>query len=228
MTVINERNKKSVRIKNDNTAFASAPVILALVLLFIFMTMTFISGFVSIGNAQMLKQEILNETSYFNSELATIRYASQSQGHTANMGESGYSSSYGDAYRTAARTFEKKLCYDLKIKSNGIYPESERMTADSVTVRITDIDDLTNTVRYVIELKNVNYIDRISPMGELKLGDIKIKGSYTFNGDEDVDENNGTVIGNRGNEQTTVSNENGIGNNLPKLEQNEANDNLIH
>lgn len=215
-------------IYKDDSAFASAPVILVIVLLFIVMTMIFIGGFVSIGNAQMLKQEILNETSYFNSELASIRYNYQSQGHTAYMGENGNISSYSEAYEAVAKQFERKLCTDLQIEANGIYPEKEKIRADSVDVRITDIDESTNTVKYVIEMKNVYYIDSISLTGEYKIGTVKIKGSYTFNGDEDIDDNNGTVIRDRWAEETTNATNNNIIDNLPGLEQNEADDNLIH
>lgn len=219
---------KIKKIYKDNSAFASAPVILALILLFIVMTMTFIGGFVSIGNAQMLKQEILNETSYFNSELASIRYNYQSQGHTAYMGENSNITSYSEAYKTVANQFERKLCSDLKIQTFGSYPENPKIKAELVTVRITNIDETTNTVKYVIEMKNVYYFDSISLTGEYKIGNIKIKGSYTFNGDEDIDNNNGTVIRDKKAEETTNATDDNIIDSLPGLEQNEANDDLIH
>ena len=57
---------------------------------------------------------------------------------------------------------------------------------------------------------------------------IKIYGSYTFNGDEDVTENKGTPAGKAENEVTTSVDKNNIGDNLPGLKQNEADDNLIH
>ncbi len=224
-------SKIKIKIKTihkDNSAFASAPVILAITLLFIIMTMVFIGGFISIGNAQMLKQEILNETSYFNSELASIRYNYQAQGHTAYMGENSNITSYSDAYKTAAKQFERKLCSDLKIKTFGSSPEEPKIEAESVAVRITNIDETTNTVKYVIEMKNVYYIDSISLNGRYKIGNIKIKGSYTFNGDEDIDDNNGTVIRDKKAEETTKATDNNIADNLPGLEQNEANDDLIH
>lgn len=224
-------SKIKIKIKDiykDNSAFVSAPVILAIVFLFIVMTMVFIGGFVSIGNAQMLKQEILNETSYFNSELASIRYNYQSQGHTAYMGENSNITSYSEAYKTVAKRFERKLCSDLKIQTFGSYPENPQIKAESVTVSITNIDETTNTVKYVIEMKNIYYFDSISLTGEYKIGNIKIKGSYTFNGDEDISDNNGTVIRDKKAEETTNATDDNIFDNLPGLEQNEANDDLIH
>ncbi len=223
--------EKSKNIKKDDKAFMSAPVILALILVTLALAMLVISGYTTIFNTQMLKEEILNQTSYFNSELAEICYNQQTQGYYDRM-KAGkfFDNEKSRDYAKAAKNFRGELMKNLKVKTTYNDVENPRVIANSLNVIITKIDETTHTIHYQVLIRgNVKVKNTLNfPSEYTTIGPIKINGSYTFNGDEDVTENKGTPAGKAGNEVTTSVDKNNIGDNLPGLKQNEADDNLIH
>ena len=224
--------EKLKNIKKDDKAFMSAPVILALILVTLALAMLVISGYTTIFNTQMLKEEILNQTSYFNSELAEICYNQQTQGYYDRMKQGKFFDNEKQrVFAKAATNFRSELMKNLKIKTRYNEVENPRVIANNVAVTITSIDEATHTVHYRVVLsgnvKVKNMLNFPSEYTAIKRP-IRIYGSYTFNGDEDVTENKGTPAGKAENEVTTSVDKNNIGDNLPGLKQNEADDNLIH
>ena len=207
---------KSIKcIIKDDRAVSYAPVILIGTILIGVIILQFLSFTITKENAIHLKQEVLNETSYLNSAMAEVIYDDISSG------------TYSD-FKSVVNSRRMKSVIDnwkienlqnkLKIKV-GTPDEDTRIYCGALDVELTNVNEETNTVTYVVRLYNAYCVADIS--GETsKMGNVVIYGSYTYNGSEDVDENEGNVAFNNGSVVTTAPSVGTVEDKLPEAPEN--------
>lgn len=207
--------KNMKRIMKDDKAVSYAPVILIGTILIGVIILQFLTFTITKENSIHLKQEVLNETSYLNSAMAEVIYDDISSG------------TYSD-FKSVVNSREMKsvisnwkvehLQNKLKIKV-GPPDEDTRIYCGALDVELTNVNEETNTVTYVVRLYNAYCVADISGESS-KMGNVVIYGSYTYNGSEDVDENEGNVAFNNGSVVTTAPNTGTVEDKLPEAPEN--------
>lgn len=203
------------RIMKDDKAVSYAPVILMGTILIGLIILQFLTFTITKENSIHLKQEVLNETSYLNSAMAEVIYDDISSGTYSDFKgvvNSRRMKDVVDAWKV------EHLQNKLKIKV-GRPDEDTRIYCGALDVEIQEVNETTNTVTYVIQLYNAYCIAEVS--GETsKMGNVIIYGSYTYNGSEDVDENEGNVAFNNGSVVTTAPSIGTVEDKLPEAPEN--------
>lgn len=212
---MNRCYKSIKRIIKDDRAVSYAPVILIGTILIGVIILQFLSFTITKENAIHLKQEVLNETSYLNSAMAEVIYDDISSGTYSDF------KSVVNSYKMQSVISNWKVEHlqnKLKIKV-GPPDEDTRIYCGALDVELTNVNEETNTVTYVVRLYNAYCVADIS--GETsKMGNVVIYGSYTYNGSEDVDENEGNVAFNNGNVVTTDPSVGTVEDKLPEAPEN--------
>lgn len=209
-------------VLKDNQALSYAPIILMGAILIGVVILQFLTFSITKGNAMLLKQEVLNETSYLNSSMASAIYDDISSGTYADF----KSVVNGRQVKNTINQWkEDNLQGKLNIVENtalnsytGEYNKA-RVGCSKAEVVITDINETTKTVTYAVKLYDTVYRSDISG-DKNHLGDIVIYGSYTYNGEEDVEENKGNVAFENDAVNKTEPEKDGVEGKLPELPEN--------
>lgn len=206
---------KVIKILKDNRALTYAPFILMGTVLIGVIILQFFTLTITKGNAINLKQEILNETSYLNSALADVIYDDISSGTYSDF----KSIINGTGVENAIKDWvNNNLRQKLRI-TIGEPETNSRVCCSNIDVKIKSIDENTNTVTYGIYLYDTKFRTDVSSEFH-DLGSIIIYGSYTYNGDKDVDDNEGNVAFDNDKYGMTEPVTDNVGGKLPDIPEN--------
>ena len=235
---INEVSKMKLRfVKKDRKSkkekyggYMNTPVVLMVIIFLAGMIIFLMNQLILVANATETRQEILHQMSYLNERIASNIYDDTKKGTYENYSQSVLSSpTINNIIAEWAKDLENNVGiiykYSDEVNTN---PEKYKIKCGHPKATISNIDFEHNTVYYTVTLEDASVYSHMLKDWH-HIGTIKITGSYTFNGNEDINNNQGEIAKNDENYSETVTepNQDDIAGNIAELEQIAENDNLL-